>query len=132
MVRRVTAAALGVLALGCASCGTSPSERDASRSVERFYSALGARDGAAACRQLSPDAASALETSEGKPCERAVLSLTLRQSPVRGASVWVTSAQVTLRSGTAAFLDQVGDRWVIGAAGCRPRPGQPYDCELEG
>lgn len=133
MVRRVTAIGLGALALaGGAGCGTDASARDARGSVERFYSAFEARDGTAACRQLSQGAASALETSEGEPCERAVLSLRLRPSPIRGASVWVTSAQVSLRSGTAAFLDQVGGRWRISAAGCRPRPRQPYECELEG
>jgi hypothetical protein len=130
--RRVTVAAIGVLALAGAGCGTSASERDARRSVERFYSAFEARDGAGACRELSQDAASALESSEREPCERAVLSLRLTPSPTRDASVWVTSAQVKLSSGVAAFLDQVGGRWRISAAGCRPSPGEPYDCELEG
>jgi hypothetical protein len=132
VLKLVTAVGLCVLALPGAGCGTSASERDARRSVERFYSAFEARDGGAACRELSEDASSALETSEGEPCERAVLSLKLKPARVRDASVWVTSAQVSLRGGGAAFLDQIGGRWRISAAGCTPQPGQPYECELEG
>jgi len=124
-------AALLVL-LAIPGCGTDASARDARESVERFYAAVESRDGAAACEQLSEDASSALETSERKPCEEAVLSLRLAPAAVATESVWVTSAQVALRSGDAAFLDQIGGEWKIGAVGCRPLPGQPYECELDG
>ena len=123
-------AVVGLLAL--TGCGTEASERDARGAVQRFYSAFAAQDGAAACEQLSEDAASALETSEKEPCERAVLSLDLTPSAPGGASVWVTSARVSLDSGDTAFLDQISGQWLIAAAGCRPQRGKPYECELEG
>ena len=129
MVKRF-AALLIVLAIP--GCGTDASARDARESVERFYAAVESRDGAAACEELSEDASSALETSEGKPCEDAVLSLELTPAAVATDSVWVTSAQVSLQSGDTAFLDQIGGDWKIGAVGCHPLPGQPYECELDG
>jgi hypothetical protein len=130
--RRFTAvAAVGALAL--AGCGTSSSGPAARGSVERFLAAFQAQDGAAACRELSESASSALETSEGEPCEKAVLSLKqVKPSPVQGESVWVTSAEVKLAGGAAAFLDEIDGRWRISAVGCEPQPGQPYECELEG
>jgi hypothetical protein len=132
MPRRLTAAMLGTMALAAGGCGTGAGERDAGTAVAAFFSAYAAKDGAGACGRLSEDASSALETSSKEPCGRAVLSLDLKRSPVAGASVWVTSAQVKLRDGDAVFLDRIDGRWLIGAAGCRPQPGQPYDCDLEG
>jgi hypothetical protein len=129
---RVVAAIVAVLALAAAGCGTGASERDARRSVERFYSAFEARDGGGACHELAEDASSSLETSEKKPCEEAVLSLELTPTAVTDASVWLTSAEVLLEGGDTVFLDQIGGRWRISAVGCKPVPGQPYDCELEG
>jgi hypothetical protein len=131
MVRRLTATALGALALAGAGC-TDASGRDAGRSVERFYASIESNDGDGACRELSEDASSALETSAKQPCEQAVLELELNPTAVADASVWVTSAQVSLQGGDTAFLDQIGGRWRISAAGCHPLPGQPYDCELDG
>jgi hypothetical protein len=132
VVARLTAAAIAALAVVAAGCGTEASERDARSSVERFYAAIDARDGGGACRELSEDASSSLETSAKEPCEQAVLSLELTRSAVGQASVWVTSAQVSLEGGDTVFLDQIGGDWRIGAAGCEARPGQPYECELEG
>jgi hypothetical protein len=77
-------------------------------------------------------ASGALEKSEGQPCDRAVLSLRLTPGAVAAASVWVTSAKVSLEGGQAAFLDQIAGTWKLGAVGCRPQPGEPYECELEG
>jgi hypothetical protein len=129
---RVIVATVAALALAAAGCDTDASERDASRSVERFYSAFEARDGGGACQELAEDASSSLETSEKEPCEEAVLSLELSASAVADASVWVTSAEVLLEGGDKVFLDQIGGKWRISAVGCKPLPGQPYDCELEG
>jgi hypothetical protein len=128
---RVIAAAIAALALAAAGCGTDTSERDARTSVERFYAAFEAGDGGGACRQLSEEASSTLQKSEEKPCEEAVLSLELTPSAAADATVWVTSAQVSLEGGDTVFLDQIGGDWRISAVGCQPRPGQPYECELE-
>jgi len=129
---RTAAVVLAVLVPAAAGCGTESSERDVRRSVERFNEAFEARDGAAACEQLSEETASALETSAKQPCEDAVLGLELAPSGVGDASVWMTSAEVKLEGGGTVFLDEIGGSWRITAIGCEPRPGQPYDCELEG
>jgi hypothetical protein len=87
--------------------------------------------GERACSRLSEQAASRLERSAGQPCDEAVLELGLSESEVVETSVWVTSAQVSLRTGDTVFLDETASGWRIGAAGCDPVPGLPYDCELE-
>ena len=132
MPGRLTAVMLGALALAAGGCGNDARERDARTAVEAFYAAYAAKDGPGACAQLSQDAASALETSEKEPCERAVLSVELKRAAIAQTSVWITSAEVKLTNGGAVFLDEIGGRWRIGAAGCSPQPGQPYECELEG
>jgi hypothetical protein len=116
-----------------AGCGTGADEHAARWSVSRFESAIAAKDGAAACHELSSKATSSLESSEKKPCEQAILSVSLKPSRVvKDASVWVTSAQVKL-DGDTLFLDDTAKGWKISAAGCKlSNPDEPYDCELEG
>lgn len=119
------AAALG----GCSG----RDDEAASRTAERFYAAVEARDGAAACAQLGESTLEALEREEKAPCPEAVLSLELSGAEADSATVWITSAQVRLRRGDTVFLDETPDGWRVAAAGCRPQPGeeQPYDCEVE-
>ena len=50
---------------------------------------------------------------------------------VQGTQVWGGSAQVRLR-GDTVFLSRFHDGWRVLAAGCVPRAGKPYDCELAG
>jgi hypothetical protein len=121
-------ALLGALAGGC---GTDTSSAAAGRTVRVFYTSLARHDGAAACRELSDEARSSLETSEKKPCQQAVFSLGLSRSRVLAVRVYETSAQASLSGGDAAFLDQTREGWKISALGCKPQPGQPYDCQLE-
>ncbi len=122
-----------VLACLVAGCGASGRDSDAAASVERFQAGLEARDGAAACAELSQETAGALEEQEGKPCEEGILALELpRGGRVASTHVDVTSASVTLASGGTLFLDEGPDGWEIAAAGCRPvTPSLPLDCELE-
>jgi len=121
-----------VLALLCLSgCGTASSEHDARGSVQRFFAALSRHDGAAACHELSEETASAVEEDEMKPCGQAILSLGLAAAPVTDVQVYLDSAQAKLRGGGAVFLDETPKGWRIDAAGCKPQPGKPYDCELE-
>ena len=77
--------------------------------------------------------ASALEQQEGHPCVEAILDLHLASGrEVAKASVYVTSASVSLVDGNTLFLDEASDGWQISAAGCRPSaPDRPFDCELE-
>lgn len=128
---RWTATAALIALLVGAGCGTEDSERDARRTVEAFYAALAEEDGARACGRLSEQTASRLERSAGRPCEEAVLELGLSASGVVETSVWVTSAQVSLRTGETVFLGETTSGWRISAAGCDPVPGLPYECELE-
>ena len=129
MRARVTA--IAALALVLCGCGTASSEHDAKGSVQRFFEALSRHDGEAACHELSADAAAAVEGSEKKPCDEAVLSLGLAAAPVTKVQVFVDSAQARLRGGGAVFLDETPKGWKISAAGCKPQSGKPYDCELE-
>jgi hypothetical protein len=123
-----------LVALAClvTGCGTAGREHDARVVVERFQKALGDRDGAAACAELSSDTSKQLEQDEGDPCPRSILGMGLPVGAPVSAEVDVTSAAVSLREGDTLFLDQGPDGWEISAAGCRPSaPDVPFDCDLE-
>jgi hypothetical protein len=130
-LRRGLLAVTIVLAALAAGCGTESSEGDARRAVDRFFAAYEQRNGRRACAELSEEAASALERSERKPCEDAVLGLELTPSKVSGVEVFITSARVDLAASGPVFLDETSLGWKIGAVGCEERPGLPADCELE-
>ena len=88
----------------------------------------------AACAELNPETASKLEREEGKPCEDAITgasSCPKGGTRVADTRVYVTSAFSSLAEGTADFLDETPTGWKVSAAGCKPRPGKPYDCDLE-
>ena len=116
------------IAQGVIRQGDDPAPR---ATVERFSAAIEARDGAAACAELTEDTRSKLESQEQKPCEEAILTLELSGGEVADTEVVDTSASVELLEGDRAYLDSTPSGWRISAAGCDPRPGQPDDCELE-
>jgi hypothetical protein len=125
---------VAVAAALLAGCGASDRAPDAAAVAERFHAAIGREDGEAACAELAEETASKLEQQEGKPCAEAVLDLDL---PGGGrsadATVYVTTASVTLAEGGTAFLDESDAGWEVSAAGCVPTaPDLPYECELEG
>ena len=122
-----------LLALACLWAGCGDRSNDAAAVVERFQTALDGNDGAGACAELSEPTSSALEQQEGHPCVEAILDLHLASGrEVAKASVYVTSASVSLVDGNTLFLDEASDGWQISAAGCRPSaPDRPFDCELE-
>jgi hypothetical protein len=122
-----------LLAFGLPGCGTADREHAAAAVAERFHAALEARHGEAACSELNPETASALEQQEKKPCEEAILTLELpRGGTVVDARVYVTSAFAQRGEGGSDFLDRGPDGWMVSAAGCEPTaPEQPYDCKLE-
>jgi hypothetical protein len=124
--------ACAVLGVALSGCGTAAGQRDAKASARRFEHALRAKDGAAACRELTSDVTSSLESSEKKPCDQAILAAGLK--PASGAghvSVWETGAQVRL-GGDTLFLDETKNGWKVSAAGCKPAGSdQPYDCDLK-
>jgi hypothetical protein len=119
---------MAALATGC---GTGADKRKVRSTVERFFAAVDRREGRAACRRLSEEASSKLESSEKRPCPRAVLGVGLSGSGVTKVEVFITSARADLADGEAAFLDKTPGGWKISAAGCKPRGDMPYDCELE-
>lgn len=130
---RVTLVAAAV-GLALAGCGTSD-DRDQVRALtERFYTAIEADDGAAACAALSAAVVRAIEDQEGRPCARAVGSLRLRSASIDRVQVYVTSAKVDL-GGESAFAGRTADGWRLSAVGCRPVAGdpaeRPFDCEAQ-
>jgi len=128
---RVGVSVLAALVVALSGCGTASSEHDARGSVQRFFAALSRHDGNAACHELSEETASKVAGDEKKPCGEAVLSLGLATASIRKVSVYVDSAQAKLQGGGAVFLDETPKGWKVSAAGCKPQPGKPYDCELE-
>jgi hypothetical protein len=130
-IERALAACL-VFGVALSGCGTAAGQRDATASAQRFEQALRANDGAAACRELSSDVTSSLESSEKKPCDQAILAAGLKPaSGVEGVTVWETGAQVKL-GGDTLFLDETDEGWKISAAGCKlTTQDQPYDCDLK-
>ena len=124
-MRRVVFA---LVCLALAGCGTADDRDQARATAQRFYDAVRAGDGAAACLQLSQS----LAEEEGDRCERDVTAL--ESSRITGVEVYVTSAKVDTASSGSAFLDRGPSGWKIAAAGCAPggKPAShPFDCELE-
>jgi hypothetical protein len=125
--------ALGVLVWGLAGCG-SAGERvtDASSAARAFERALDEGDRAGICEALAPETRGELEDSEKKACTDGIRGQDLPAGgPVRDVEVYGRQARAVLASDTL-FLSQFSDGWKIVAAGCRPRPGQPYQCSLQG
>lgn len=130
------ALALVAFAVVLAGCGTSSDARQVRVVVERFYAALRAGDGRAACAQLGRQTLQQLQSQSAQRCRAAVTRLSYRPGPVVRARVFVTSAVVDLRGGERAFLNREPAGWRLSAVGCRPSPGQPLDqpleCEVQG
>ncbi len=109
--------------------------RDAARgAAERLYAAVEADDGAAACRELSPDTRDELESQEQSSCEDAVLELDLRTGDARAqrVEVFTNEAAVHLTGGDTVFLDETREGWRVSALGCRDqRMDSPADCEVQ-
>jgi len=124
-----------LLALACAAVLVAPgcagSQDDAATSAAHdLLSAVRDGDGASACRVLAPATADELETTSGKPCERAVLEEDL--GPGTGeerVEVFDSMAQVRLGADTL-FLSRYDGRWRVVAAACTPVPGRPWDCSI--
>ena len=132
-IRTLCAAAVLPCAFAAAGCGTSGDRDKARAAAERLYAAVDADDGAAACRELSAQAAEALTSQEQSPCEEAILGLDL-QTPASADSVevYITSAAVHLSGGDTVFLDETKQGWRVSALGCREQaPDAPAQCEVQ-
>jgi hypothetical protein len=119
-------------ALAASGCGRGGAHDAVKQTAERFYHAVQARDGSAACELLGDETRKQLEKDEMKPCDQAVFELELQGSRADAATVTETSAEVHLAHGDTVFLDEGPDGWQVSAAGCKPGSDQePYDCEVE-
>jgi hypothetical protein len=123
MRARVAGLAVCAVGLAFAGCGTGADQREVRAAAERFYAAVKAHEGGAACALLSeppPD------------CTNAVLKLSLHGTKATSVGVYATAAQVHLDGGDTVFLGFTRNGWRIDAVGCRTVPGGgPLECEEE-
>jgi hypothetical protein len=100
--------------------------------TERFSADLAKGNGAAACALLTPATEAALEQAAGTDCEKAILQVDLPPPGApRSTARFGTMAQVSL-AGDVMFLAEFPDGWRVMAAGCAPRPGRSYECQVRG
>jgi hypothetical protein len=116
-------------ALTAGGCGAQAETAPPLGVTTSFFEAVTAGQGARACALLAPRTATKL-SGDGESCSRAVLRLGSRDARAERVSVWGAEAQVRLR-GDTVFLHRYADGWRIKAAGCEPRPPEPYDCDVE-
>jgi hypothetical protein len=106
---------------------TSSEEPAVLATATSFQRAVAGQDTATACGLLSGEARSRLESASGKPCTEALAALRLPGDDVRSTEVWGGEGQARL-AGQVLFLAELRDGWRVTAAGCTPRPDQPYAC----
>lgn len=116
-----------------AGCGTVAERRaDVHDTVAVFEQALG--DGAydRGCALLAPGTAEELEQSADSPCAQALREESPRPGgAVRRTDVYGNQARAVLSADTL-FLSRFATGWKVVAAGCEPRPQQPYQCRIKG
>ncbi|WP_330348858.1 hypothetical protein [Streptomyces sp. NBC_00582] len=123
-----------VLAAGLAGgCGTLREREDQVRDAAALFEdalAAGAYDHG--CAVLAPPTVAELEQSAEAPCAQALGEESLpRGGAVRRTDVYGNQARAVL-SGDTLFLSRFGGGWKVVAAGCAPRPPEPYQCQVKG
>ncbi|MDX3697231.1 hypothetical protein PV726_44905 [Streptomyces europaeiscabiei] len=135
MAERACGRAVAVLMVVCGvgGCGTVAERRDDVRDTATvFEQALGERAYDRVCAVLAPSTVAELELSAGSPCAKAVSEESLRPGgPVRQTDVYGNQARTVLSSDTL-FLSRFTSGWKVVAAGCEPRPQEPYQCRIKG
>lgn len=130
-VRAGTAVLAGTTLLALSGCSSAHAGAVVS-TVDRFHAALRSADGATACALLAPQTRSELEQSSKEPCDRAVLKEgVVRPGARRDLEVFGSMAEVRFDRDTL-FLARFGDGWRVMASTCKPIPGAPYDCQVQG
>ena len=124
-----------VAALLAGGCGTGDDRAQARSVVERFYDAVRAGQGKTACDQLSEATLQQLESQTDQTCDEVITRLKYEGGAVIEAHVYLTNAEVGLRSGEHAFLSRERAGWRLTAIGCTPEGpprDNPMDCEVAG
>lgn len=122
----LTLLTVAAVATGCAVQDTEA----AADAATALFTAVQRGDGPAACAALSPKAVSSVEIG-GARCPEQILTLGLRGGPVRDVRIWGDRAQLRAGEDTVFLVKLSGLGWKVAAVGCRPRPGRPYDCDVE-
>jgi hypothetical protein len=117
------------LAVGATACASRPQRSPVSAAAVRFVTAVAHRDGAAACRDLTPDAQQSVTGATDVPCSKAVVSVDENGTAVSSVQVWGDAAQVHVGQ-DVVFLRQISGRWLVSAAGCTRQAEGPYDCDV--
>ena len=116
-----------LLLTGCTSL-----QQPARTAAAGFYAAVSASRWDRACGYLAPETRSQLEQSAGSACPKALADEKLSDpGPVQKLSGAGTMAQVRFRQDTV-FMAEFRHGWKVMAADCTPRPGKPYDCQIQG
>ncbi|ALC18845.1 hypothetical protein ACH46N_06095 [Streptomyces pristinaespiralis] len=127
------AVAVAALIVTTSACGSLDERRDdVTAEVTGFEQALGAEQFARVCAALAPETLEELEQSARSSCEEAIGEEDLTEAgAVRRVDVYGDQARVVLDQDTL-FLSHFPTGWKVTAAGCTPREGRPYQCELKG
>ncbi|WP_229848517.1 hypothetical protein [Streptomyces melanogenes] len=132
-MRRITGWVLaGTLCLAASGCATVGERAGAAEAAARsFERALTASDGVRMCGVLAPATREELEAEA--PCGQALAALRLPPAPGPAERVDVYGAQArVVFARDSVFPTSFPDGWKVTAAGCIPRQGRPYHCELKG
>ncbi|MEU7696711.1 hypothetical protein [Streptomyces sp. NPDC039028] len=116
-----------------AACGAPAARQDgAAAAGTAFEAAVAAGDHVRACTLLAPQTRFQLEQDEQRPCPAALASQQLpKAAGVDGVEAYGRQAMVRL-AGDTLFMSQFSGGWKVVAAGCTPRPDQPYHCLIKG
>ncbi|MFF7296159.1 hypothetical protein [Streptomyces sp. NPDC008265] len=128
-----TTAVLAAAVLAVPGCGGPAARQDAAAAAgTAFEAAIAAGDHVRACVLLAPQTRTQLERDEQKTCPAAFASQQLpKASGIDRVETY--GRQVLVRmAGDTLFLSLFTGGWKVVAAGCTPRPDQPYDCLIKG
>ncbi|MDH6228535.1 hypothetical protein [Streptomyces sp. MJP52] len=133
----VRAAAVSLALAGLGACGVVEERRNAAGAeAVRFEAARDAGRHALLCAALAPGTRDELEETARSGCPEAIRQAVEEDDlppagAVRAVDVWGDRARVVLE-GDTLFLSRFPGGWKVTAAGCEPRPDQPYRCGVKG